>query len=154
MRLPRIVAAFSLALLAVSTGCVQMRSRGDSSGRVLRGHVAVDDPHAVPPGAVVQLTLTDLSRPDGSDAVIARYGIRPEGKPPFPFALRTDSVAFESGHRYGIVASILDRTGRPFFANDQPHPVFPGETAEIEVSVHLLETALPQREWWEGGDSP
>ena len=141
-----------VVLLSVTlAGCALVPRRTKHESRVLEGRVTFEEPETLPPGAVVHLTLSDLSRGDAPDAIVARYRIRTDGKASLPFALKVDSIV-EPGHRYGIGASVIDPRGRVVGTAGGLQPVSLAEPRSVEIAVRPVVEPVERRTapWWEG----
>jgi uncharacterized lipoprotein YbaY len=148
-----------VAVVALTAGsCSWVRgvtgSLTGSKGRVLTGRVILEEPAGLPYDFTVHLTLLDLSRGDASNAIVARYRLRPDGNTPIDFALKIDSIAVDPRHQYGIAATVNDTRGRTLWTSEGAHPVSMVEPRDVEIAMHRTEPlAPPQRKWWEGDES-
>ncbi len=116
-----------LALLGFGLiGCAQQgASIAPTPGAdgVVRGSVAYRERMALPPDAVVEVWITDVSPMNLAVPVIAETTVRPEGRTvPIPYELRYDASRIDPSHAYGIRAAIRSG-GRIIFATDAPSPV-------------------------------
>ncbi|WP_198373189.1 YbaY family lipoprotein [Roseomonas rosulenta] len=96
---------------------------------------------ALPPGAVLEVELRELSRADAPAPVLATARIETTGQVPIPFTLRFDLARIDPRGRYTLAAR-LSVGGQVRFRSDSAHPVLTqgaGSTAEI-----LLVGARPQ----------
>ena len=91
----------------------------------LKGSATYRERMALPPGAVLEATLEDVSRADAAAEVIGRARVESPGNPPIPFEIPYDRSRIESRHRYAVRARILV-DGKPFFASDRSYPVLTG----------------------------
>src|SRR5262249_1427876 len=100
------------------------------------GSVRPPERMAIPPDAVVDVQLLDVSRADAPAIVLARQEIPTQGRqPPFRFALRYDPAAIRTGHRYTVSARIRTRD-RLLFVSDTHHAVLiAGAEARVDVAV-------------------
>jgi uncharacterized lipoprotein YbaY/heat shock protein HslJ len=91
---------------------------------------------ALPPGAVVEVKLLDVSRSGAPSVTIAEQRIRPAGRQvPVAFELRYDPRRIEERRRYAVQARILVG-GRVRYINTEAHPVITGghpDTVKIIV---------------------
>ncbi len=91
---------------------------------------------ALPPGAVIEVRLLDVSRVGATATTIAEQIINPAGRQvPIPFELRYDPRRIEERRRYTIQARILVG-GRLRFINTEAYPVITGghpDTADVIV---------------------
>jgi uncharacterized lipoprotein YbaY len=58
----------------------------------------------LPPGALFEATLEDVSRADARAGVIGRARIESPGPPPFRFAIEYDPALVQAGHHYVVRA--------------------------------------------------
>ena len=80
---------------------------------------------ALPPGAVLEATLEDVSRADAPAQVIGRARVENPGNPPFRFEIPYDRSRVDSTHRYAVRVRIMVE-GKPFFGTDRNYPVLTG----------------------------
>jgi putative lipoprotein len=114
-RLGRLALAFALG----AAGCVS-----PSGPATLTGSVSYRERIALPPDAVVNVLLLDVSMLGVPPRVVAKQVIRPEGQLPIPFVLEYDRAAIDPTHRYGLRANIMDANGRMLWINIVIVPVF------------------------------
>lgn len=76
----------------------------------------------VPPGAVFDATLVDISRPDAPPTVLGRQRLEPAGPPPFELRIPYHSGRVQPQGRYAVRASVTQE-GRLLFVTDSTHPV-------------------------------
>lgn len=88
---------------------------------------------ALPPGAVFEATLEDISRADAPADVVSTVRQEDAGNPPYRFELAFDPARIVPSRRYAVRARItLD--GRLVFTSDQVHPVLTnGNPASVEI---------------------
>lgn len=111
----------TVAMLAVIVGCA--RNPESSAGGRVTGTVAYRDRMALPPDAVVEVQLSDVSRQDAAAPVLAETTITPAGRQvPLPFDLRYDPSAIEPSHSYAVRATIRS-AGRPLYTTATHAPV-------------------------------
>ena len=77
---------------------------------------------ALPPTAVFEATLLDVSRADVPADVIARTHVPSPGYPPIRFAIRYDATRIRPRHTYVVRAHIVDGK-RLMFTTDSSYPV-------------------------------
>lgn len=77
---------------------------------------------ALPPTAVFEATLEDVSRADAPGVVIGRVRIAPPGNPPIRFAIGYDPARIDQRRTYVVRARILDGA-RLMFTTDASYPV-------------------------------
>lgn len=107
-----------LALLV--SGCTRVLS--NRSGEVT-GTVTYLERIALPPGAVVEVSLEDVSLQDVAAPVLDRQEIRLDGQQvPVPFRLRYDPLRLNTANTYAVRARILV-DGQLRWTNDTQIPV-------------------------------
>ncbi len=89
---------------------------------------------ALPPDAVFEATLEDVSKADALAKVLGRATIDSPGAPPFQFTIDYDPARIEPRHRYAVRATIRAH-GRLLFTTDTHYPVL---TQGAPQSVDLL----------------
>jgi hypothetical protein len=80
---------------------------------------------ALPPEAVFEATLEDVSKADAPAEVIGQVRLERPGNPPFRFEITYDPARIIANHRYVVRARILVH-GKLFFITDQSYPVLTG----------------------------
>ena len=94
---------------------------------------------ALPPDAVFEATLQDVSRADAPAEVLGRARLDPAGQSPFRFEIPFDAARIMAGRRY-VVRAEIRHEGRLLFTTDVAHPVL-GEGAGREVEIVLVRVA-------------
>jgi copper homeostasis protein (lipoprotein) len=77
---------------------------------------------ALPPTAIVYVTLEDISRADTQSMIVASTRVAGPNVPPIPFDLAFDARRINPAHRYGVRARIVDGD-RLMFASAEAVPV-------------------------------
>jgi len=83
---------------------------------------------ALPPDAVFEVRLEDVSRADAAAQVIAMTRIESPGNPPFAFTLDYDPASIDATHRYSIRARVLHGDDL-LFTSDTHTPLPAGEAS-------------------------
>jgi len=104
------------------------------SGRV-KGTATYRERMALPPDAVLEATLEDVSKADAPAEVIGRVRIEKPGNPPIPFEIPYDPSRIDPRHRYVVRARILVPE-KIHFNTDQQYPVLTGEEGK-DVALML-----------------
>ena len=91
---------------------------------------------ALPPNAVIQVQLADVSRADAPANVIAEQTINlGQRQVPVPFSLSVDPAKIDSKHTYSVSARITVG-GELRFISDQSYPVLTnGKPSHVDVVV-------------------
>ena len=88
----------------------------------LDGEVFYLQRSALPPSAILSVTLQDVSLADAPAIVLARQSGPVNGQVPLAFHLPYDPAKVQSGHRYAISARI-DLDGKPLFISTEHNAV-------------------------------
>ena len=102
----------------------------------------------LPPEAVFEATLLDVSDPDAPPVVLGRQRREPAGNPPYALRIPYPTVRFLPRGRYEVRAAVT-LEGRLLLATSLRHPV-PQEAAYRHVDVQL-QRLLPQAATVEAG---
>jgi len=86
---------------------------------------------ALPPDAIFEVRLEDVSRADATAGIVAETRVESPGNPPFAFTLSYDPARIDATHRYSIRARVLhgddvlftSDTHTPLPADDSPAPL-------------------------------
>ncbi len=100
------------------------------------GSVTYRERIALPPTAVVQVRLVDVSRADAPAVLIAEQVIRTEGRQvPFEFALAYDESRILPAHTYAVQVRI-EVGDKLLFISDTMHPVITrGAPSRVDIVV-------------------
>lgn len=97
----------------------------------IKGEALYRERIALPPDAVFEATLEDVSRADGESEVLGSAVIEPAGQPPFRFTIDYDRAKLQNGHQYAIRARV--RQGeRLLFTTDRRYAL-PQPNEQIEI---------------------
>jgi len=88
----------------------------------VKGTATYRERMALPPDAVFEATLEDVSKADAPVEVIGQTRIDRPDNPPFRFEITYDPARIMASHRYVVRARILVN-GKLFFTTDQNYPV-------------------------------
>lgn len=140
----RIFTAAPLALAALPLPAL-------AAPRTLSGTVTYRERIALPPGAVVEVSLLDVSLADAPSRTIARTRIAARGQVPIPYRLRFNDAVIRPGHRYALRAEIRVR-GQLWFTTTEHHAALvPDASGEIVVqrvaASPPAETVGPAGSW-------
>ncbi|RZU40113.1 putative lipoprotein [Edaphobacter modestus] len=132
-----VVMAASLLLIATGASGQGMLS--------IEGTATYRERMALPPDAVFEATLEDVSRVDATASVLGQTQIEQPGNPPFHFSIQYDPTQIQPNHIYVVRASIAVN-GRPLFTTDQRYQVLTqGHGSEIGMMMlhHVSGAASP-----------
>ncbi|HEX5214460.1 MAG TPA: YbaY family lipoprotein [Vicinamibacterales bacterium] len=74
----------------------------------ITGSITYRERIALPPAAVVEVTIADVSRADAPAVVIGRQRIESPGQVPIPFRVDYEPSAIDPRHRYSVRATIAN----------------------------------------------
>jgi len=109
-------------LLVLSVGCAQKSS-------ALEGTASYHERIALPPNAVLEITLEDVSLMDIKAPVLAQKSTQIVGQTPFAFSLEYDPTLIQERHRYNLRAKITIE-GKLIFITDTMQPVLTKNSPE------------------------
>ncbi len=94
---------------------------------------------ALPPDAVFEATLEDVSRAGARSVVLGRHRIESPGQPPIRFKIDYDPAIIMPANRYAIRARIT-RNGQLMFTTDTFYPAFSGDepTYPLELLLRMV----------------
>jgi putative lipoprotein len=118
----------ALALLSLATGGAQAIDMGEVTGIAV-----VRERMQLPPGAVFEATLEDVSRADAAADVIATQTIYGPRTSPIRFSLRYHPASIDERHAYAVRVRIT-ADGKLMFVTDQNFPVITrGAPKQVEI---------------------
>jgi putative lipoprotein len=139
----RLALCLSLPLFGCSSGKSERTAEPAST---LTGTVSYRERMALPEDAVIEVTLSDVSRQDVAAEHVALATIPAAGRQvPIPFELRYDSARIQPNHTYAVRATI--RSGeRLLFTTDTHTPVITrGHPTRVELAlVQVQEPTAPR----------
>lgn len=96
---------------------------------------------ALPPTAVLEVKLRDVSKLDEPSVALGEFSLANPGQVPIPFALKYDSRKVQQHHTYGVQAIIRDGE-RVLFVNDPRQSLLPSGTNSLKpLEVWVLQAA-------------
>jgi len=142
VRMHLLTAAAGTLILLVATA---LFSAGPPA--VVTGQASYRERVALPPDAVFEATLEDVSRPGAKAEVLGTVRIEKAGPVPIRFEIPYDPAKVDERHSYAVRARIL-RGDRLLFTTDTVHPVLTrGAGREVELllvrSRAKVETQTP-----------
>lgn len=108
----------------------------------IQGSATYRERMALPPDAVFEATVADVSRAGAAAAVIGRIALMPAGQVPIGFTVPYAEGLVQPGHRYGLRARITV-AGRELFTTTQSYPVL---TSAAGGEVRLMLQRVSQTE--------
>ena len=100
----------------------------------LSGTAAYRERMMLPPDAVFEAELQDISRAGAPAAVLGSARLDPAGQPPFRSEIAYDDAAVGPRGRYAVRATITHRA-QLLFTTDRIHPVLDGRNAPLELRL-------------------
>ncbi len=129
---------FGAALVGCQSSQTTEMESAEVSMKTITGTVAYRERIALPPNAVVTVTLEDVSLADAPSKVIATQSVETEGKQvPFAFELSYDSNSVKAKHTYSVRARI-EVDGKLRFISDTRHAVITDEAQTHQVDIRLV----------------
>ena len=124
--------------------CRAGRARGDG---YITGTASYRERIALPPGAVFEVVLEDVSVADAPATELGRATVADPGNPPFEFEIAFDPAAIEPDRVYSVRAQVS--VGRRLiFVSDTMNPVLThGAPDEVQIwMIKVGDTAAEARE--------
>lgn len=121
-------------VIGLAVGVIGLASVAAAEMRDLEGSVGYREKIAMPEGALVEVTLQDISLADAPSVELAAVVIRPEGQVPVDYRLAYDSGMVREGHRYAVQAKIV-ADGTVAWRTTQ---VFPALTQDAPERVDVV----------------
>jgi putative lipoprotein len=98
---------------------------------------------ALPPGAVFEATLEDVTRADAPAEVLGRSRTESAGNPPYQFSIAYDPSRIDPSHRYAVRAKVTHED-RLMFTTDTHHPVITGgNPGHVDMLMRMPARATP-----------
>ncbi|MDT3375960.1 YbaY family lipoprotein [Labrys neptuniae] len=123
-----------LAIACALVGLMLPASEAFARQRTLAGTVSYRERIALPPTAVVEVKLVDVSLADAPARTLARTSVRSGRQVPIPYRLRYDDRVLKPSGRYAMEARI-SVNGRLWFLNTTHHAVTAGEPVNGDIQV-------------------
>jgi uncharacterized lipoprotein YbaY/heat shock protein HslJ/uncharacterized lipoprotein NlpE involved in copper resistance len=113
--------------------------RGDrATTTAVTGTVAYRERMALPPDAVVEIAIEDVSRADAPAEYLGQTRIEKPGQPPIAFSVPYDPRTIDARHRYVVRAKILVG-GELWFTSESPPAVLTqGSGNRVDVMVQRV----------------
>lgn len=128
------------ALALFASACMSNVANQDS----VSGSATYRERIALPPDAVFEATLEDVSRADAAADILGTTRIPSPGRVPIRFTIDYDAARIDPSHRYAVRARIL-ADDRLLFTSDSNHPVLTqGNTNIVEIVMRRPDASPPQ----------
>jgi putative lipoprotein len=129
------------ALVALAIATLAVAPAG--AGATISGTATYRERMLLPPGAVFEATLEDVSRADAPATILGRALLESPTGPPFPFAIDYDPTAVDARHRY-VVRARITLEGRLLFSTDAAYPVLgPDGPTQVELLLKRVGAGAP-----------
>ncbi len=133
-----VIATVSREGVKTVNGKEMSMSNSGSNKATVTGTVTYRQRVAMPPGAVVEVSLLDVSRADAPAVVLDKQEIKPTTQVPIPFTLNYDPAQIDERHAYAVQARILVE-GKLWFINTTRRAVITrGNPTQLEVVVEMV----------------
>lgn len=111
------------------------------SEAIITGTALYRERIALPPGAVLEVVLEDVSRMDVKAEELGRVHQESLGAPPYEFQILFDPAQIQENHSYSVRARITVGD-RLLFTSDQAYPVLTrGSGREVEILLRQVSRA-------------
>ncbi len=129
---------FGAALVGCQSSQTTQMESAEVSMKTITGTVAYRERIALPPNAVVTVSLEDVSLADAPSKVLAKQSFESNGKQvPFAFELSYDTNTIQAKHIYSVRARI-DVDGKLRFISDTGHAVITDQAQTHQVDIRLV----------------
>jgi putative lipoprotein len=109
-------------------------------GRSLHGQVFYRERIALPPEAVLEVRLVDVSLADAPAQSLAVTRVKARHRTPIPYRLHYDEAKIQRGHTYALEAHITVN-GKLWFLTTTRHAALTGGADEADILVQLVKSA-------------
>ena len=127
------------AQLATPTEAVNMTS--------LATQVIYLDRSMLPPGAVVEVSLQDVSKVGGKADVLGAKSLTVQGGPPYALGLEYDAAKVKDNHRYSVRATIKLNDQLLYTSTEHLDPFAADAKQPLEITVQKVELHTAQAEF-------
>ena len=112
-----------------------------SIAQAIQGTATYRERMSLPPAAVFEATLEDVSRADAPATVVATTRVPSPGQPPIAFSISYDQAKIVPDHRYVVRARIL-LDGKLLFSSDVATPVITaGNPSDVSMTLRRVGAA-------------
>jgi putative lipoprotein len=111
-----------------------------SASRTLSGRVSIRERIALPPEALLEVRLIDVSADDAPARSLAVTRVKTRHRMPIPYRLRFNEAKIQSGHNYALHARITVG-GKLWFVSTTRYPVLSDKPDETNIRVDFVKPA-------------
>ncbi len=126
----------------LAAGLLMPAGQAVAEARTISGKVVYRERMMLPPGAVVEVKLLDVSLADAPARTISETRITDAKASPIPYTLRFNSAQIEPRRTYALQARI-QQGDRLLFINTTRHAVFAGGKDDGEIQVEHVAGQVP-----------
>lgn len=126
----------------LAAGLLVPAGQAVAEARTLSGKVVYRERMLLPPGAVVEVKLLDVSLADAPAKTISETRITDAKASPIPYTLRFDSAQIEPRRTYALHARIQEGD-RLLFISTTRHTVFAGGKDDGDIQVENVAGQVP-----------
>jgi copper homeostasis protein (lipoprotein) len=138
----RRIIIISLFVVLLSVSGIES-ARGADPHAVIQGTAFYRERMALPPEAVFEAVIADISRADAPADVLGRVRLESPGQVPIRFEIPYDPARVDETHLYGVRASITVG-GQLWFTTDRFYPVLTGShSARVDLLLVRVSAAPP-----------
>ncbi|TMJ34792.1 MAG: META domain-containing protein [Alphaproteobacteria bacterium] len=125
-------------LIGFAAAAIVMPSRlALARAKTLRGSVSYVERIALPPDAILEVRLIDVSLADAPATTIAVTRVKTRHRLPIPYRLRFDDARIKPGRSYALHARITVN-GRLWFISATRHAAFTGKPDKTDIRVERV----------------
>jgi putative lipoprotein len=111
-----------------------------AAGRALRGSVSYRERIALPPEAILEVRLVDVSLADAPARSLGVTRVKTRHQMPIPYRLRYDEAKIRRGHSYALEARITVQ-GKLWFITTTRHAALADGADETNILVEFVKSA-------------
>lgn len=138
--LDRIAEFFIFGFAPLVVGMLATPDFALAAQRTVKGEATYRERIALPPDAVLEVQLADVSRADAPATIVAEQKITPAGQVPIRFKLKFDRSAVRPHASYALQARITV-DGRLWFVTDTRHQIDPLRTDRATLMLTRVSQA-------------
>jgi putative lipoprotein len=136
---PRLASSRRRFMRLIGAGLAGSVMPGWATGRILIGKVFYLERIALPPDALLEVRLIDVSPADAPARSLAVTRVKTRHQMPIPYRLLFDGSKIQRGHSYALQARIIVR-GKLMFMTTTRHAVLKGRPDETHIKVELVQS--------------
>lgn len=133
----------ALLLLSAAAAIILPAPSAFAAARTLRGQVSYRERIALPPHALLEVRLLDVSLADAPAKTLAVTRVKTRHRMPIPYRLRYDEARIRPGRRYALQARITVN-GQLWFITTTRHSIFGGGRDGTDILVERVRSGAPE----------